>query len=226
MAVSKRIRFEVLKRDNHACRYCGAAAPEVKLAVDHVMPIALGGTDEPSNLVTACVACNSGKASTAPDANLIEDVRQDALRHAELSRQAYAVMVENIELRNDYIDDWAEFYDYPVPESWRDSIGRWFDMGVPLEVLTDAAERAGASRKTFRGTDRFAYMCGIVWGKVRMVDEIAEKYRAIEGRFFSSAALDDFAIDQWRGGWANGYRAATRDLAAIDHLAIVVDGGS
>lgn len=34
MAVSKRTRYEVLRRDNHACRYCGASAPEVKLTVD------------------------------------------------------------------------------------------------------------------------------------------------------------------------------------------------
>jgi len=32
MAVSKRLRFEILRRDDHACRYCGATAPEAKLA--------------------------------------------------------------------------------------------------------------------------------------------------------------------------------------------------
>lgn len=26
MSVSKRLRFEILRRDNHACRYCGATA--------------------------------------------------------------------------------------------------------------------------------------------------------------------------------------------------------
>ena len=58
MAITKRTRYEVLKRDNHACRYCGAVAPDVKLQVDHVIPVALGGTDNPDNLVAACVACN------------------------------------------------------------------------------------------------------------------------------------------------------------------------
>lgn len=57
MAVSKRTRFEVLRRDNHTCRYCGQAAPDVKLTVDHVTPVALGGTDDPANLVTACAEC-------------------------------------------------------------------------------------------------------------------------------------------------------------------------
>ena len=39
MAVSKRTRYEVLRRDNHACRYCGASAPDAKLTVDHVLPV-------------------------------------------------------------------------------------------------------------------------------------------------------------------------------------------
>ena len=35
MAVSKRLRYEILRRDNFACHYCGAAAPDVKLNADH-----------------------------------------------------------------------------------------------------------------------------------------------------------------------------------------------
>jgi 5-methylcytosine-specific restriction endonuclease McrA len=29
--VSRRLRLEVLRRDGHTCRYCGAQAPDVKL---------------------------------------------------------------------------------------------------------------------------------------------------------------------------------------------------
>ena len=59
--LSKRLRFMVLERDNFTCRYCGAKAPDVELQVDHVIPVAKGGADDPDNLVTACVDCNSGK---------------------------------------------------------------------------------------------------------------------------------------------------------------------
>lgn len=58
-----RERFAILKRDNFACRYCGAKAPDVKLHVDHVHPRSLGGTNDPSNLVTACEDCNMGKSA-------------------------------------------------------------------------------------------------------------------------------------------------------------------
>lgn len=89
MAVSQRLRYEILRRDNHACRYCGATAPNVKLNVDHVIPTSLGGSDKPDNLVSACADCNGGKTSSMPNAMTVEDVSQDAFRQAaELKRAA------------------------------------------------------------------------------------------------------------------------------------------
>jgi hypothetical protein len=61
-----RLRFQILKRDNFTCRYCGQYAPNVILEVDHVIPVCEGGTDDPDNLVTACMACNQGKEGLRP----------------------------------------------------------------------------------------------------------------------------------------------------------------
>ena len=36
--ISKRVRFEVFKRDNFKCQYCGSEAPRVVLHVDHINP--------------------------------------------------------------------------------------------------------------------------------------------------------------------------------------------
>ena len=63
MAVSTRTRFEVFKRDKFTCRYCGKASPKVVLEVDHIVPIAAGGSDEEMNLATSCWECNRGKAA-------------------------------------------------------------------------------------------------------------------------------------------------------------------
>ena len=60
--ISKRIRFEVFKRDKFKCQYCGSSAPEVLLQVDHLNPVANGGTNEIINLITACFGCNNGKS--------------------------------------------------------------------------------------------------------------------------------------------------------------------
>lgn len=88
MAVSKRLRYEILRRDNHACRYCGATAPDTKLNVDHVIPQSLGGHDKPDNLVTSCVDCNAGKTSSMPNATPVADVDQEAFRQSAAERQA------------------------------------------------------------------------------------------------------------------------------------------
>lgn len=97
--ISKRLRFEVLRRDNHTCRYCGALATETKLVVDHVIPVSLGGSTDPSNLAAACEDCNIGKTSTNPDTAVIADVSEAAQewvqalqKAAEQQRVRYAVV--------------------------------------------------------------------------------------------------------------------------------------
>lgn len=60
-ALTKKTRFEVFKRDSFACQYCGQCAPIVVLNVDHIHPIASGGTNDILNLITSCFDCNSGK---------------------------------------------------------------------------------------------------------------------------------------------------------------------
>ena len=39
MAVTKRVRFEVLRRDEYTCRYC--RSKENELTIDHVVPVTL-----------------------------------------------------------------------------------------------------------------------------------------------------------------------------------------
>lgn len=66
-SISKKKRFEILKRDNFQCQYCGAKSPDVTLEIDHIEPVAKGGTNEDINLVTACFKCNRGKTSIPLD---------------------------------------------------------------------------------------------------------------------------------------------------------------
>jgi 5-methylcytosine-specific restriction endonuclease McrA len=56
------LRFQIFQRDGFQCCYCGRKPPEVTLHVDHLHPVSEGGTNDPSNLVTACSHCNWGKA--------------------------------------------------------------------------------------------------------------------------------------------------------------------
>lgn len=61
------VRFGVLTRDGYTCRYCGRSAPTVAIHVDHIIPVAKGGTDDPANLVAACEECNQGKSDRTVD---------------------------------------------------------------------------------------------------------------------------------------------------------------
>lgn len=63
-SITKKMRFEVFRRDGFTCRYCGEKAPNVKLHVDHITPVSMGGSNDFSNLTTACKDCNYGKGST------------------------------------------------------------------------------------------------------------------------------------------------------------------
>ncbi len=65
--ISKKTRFEVFKRDSFTCQYCGKAAPDVVLHVDHINPVSKGGDNEIINLVTACQGCNLGKSDRLLD---------------------------------------------------------------------------------------------------------------------------------------------------------------
>lgn len=64
--IGKGLRFSVFSRDRFSCRYCGASSDTVQLVVDHVTPVCQGGTNDPENLVTSCVACNAGKSGKTP----------------------------------------------------------------------------------------------------------------------------------------------------------------
>lgn len=188
MAVSKRLRYEILRRDNHTCRYCGRSAPDVELTVDHVIPTALGGTDEPTNLVTACADCNSGKTSSNPDAPLVDDVAQDALRWAAAIRTAADIQAARREERDDYASDFVDTWrswtfgggtaTAPLPGDWKPSIHRFHDLDVDHATLVDAIEVAMFSQAT--RDNKFKYFCGVVWNIIHERREIATELLAAE----------------------------------------------
>jgi hypothetical protein len=60
-AMSRRVRPVILARDGHRCLSCGASG--LPLEVDHIVSIARGGTNAPSNLQTLCKPCNRRKGA-------------------------------------------------------------------------------------------------------------------------------------------------------------------
>lgn len=62
--VKKNKRLALYLRDNFTCAFCGTdmkgTDPRL-ITLDHIVPRASGGTDDPKNLVTACLRCNCQK---------------------------------------------------------------------------------------------------------------------------------------------------------------------
>lgn len=186
MAVSKRLRFEIMRRDNHTCRYCGRSAPEVKLTVDHVLAVALGGLDEAANLVTACVDCNAGKSSTSADQQKVDAVAAEAIRWAGAIKRASEIRAEEAhqydEALTAFDQKWNCFTtkkprtvydDVPVEreKEWVRSIKRFLSLGVSeeriLEFIDVAMNAKVAEYKVWR------YFCGCCWNEVKRIQEIA-----------------------------------------------------
>lgn len=174
MAVSKRLRYEILRRDDHRCRYCGAGPEEGPLTVDHVVPVALGGSDEPSNLVAACRDCNAGKSASAPDAPIVAGVADDALRWAAAMRRAGEILTADRrameEMQDSFAAAWGSYYS--LPSDWRSNVTQFLEAGATMELLYDCIDIAFAAR----GVDwRWKYFCGVTWRRLREQQQVASE---------------------------------------------------
>ncbi len=58
--IRKEKRLAIYLRDGLACAYCESSIEDCdRLTLDHLAPHSQGGSNDPTNLVTCCVKCNS-----------------------------------------------------------------------------------------------------------------------------------------------------------------------
>lgn len=93
-SLSKKLKFEVFKRDSFTCQYCGKSSPDAVLEIDHIKPLANGGSDELLNLVTACFDCNSGKGARELGDNSIIVKQQKQLEEMNERSEQLKMMLE------------------------------------------------------------------------------------------------------------------------------------
>ena len=171
-AISKRVRFDVFKRDGFTCQYCGAHPPKAVLHVDHIVPVAEGGGNEDTNLVTACDHCNLGKAANSLEsipASLASRAAEVAEREAQLRGYSEVMAAQRDRI---HADCWevgdifvAQFRLDGIRKDWFQSI-RQFVEKIGVHECIRAMELATA-RKPFSREQCFRYFCGICWNIVR-----------------------------------------------------------
>ncbi len=168
MSISKRLRFEVLKRDGFRCTYCGATSLSTRLHVDHVEPASRGGSDDPANLVTACAPCNLGKSDVR-----LEDVTRtadasggDPQEHADQVR-AYLAAQRDVEAAKDEVLEFlAERYTAASDRGWdmsdllRIRIRQWVHQ-LSMEDLVVAVE-ATARKRMYNNEYERQYFHGVI----------------------------------------------------------------
>ncbi len=170
-AVSKSLRFEVFKRDDFTCQYCGAHPPDVILHVDHINPVKLGGKNEEENLITSCSACNLGKSATpltAVPKSLADRAAEVAEREAQVA--GYAAIMEAQRQRVE--DDAWRVADELQPGA-RKGYSRDRFNGITYFVthmrLHETLHPVTIAKSKFpwSETKAFKYFCGICWNRLR-----------------------------------------------------------
>jgi HNH endonuclease len=175
VALSKKTRFEIFKRDGFTCQYCGAHPPGIVLHVDHIIAVSAGGSNRKDNLVTSCESCNQGKGArdlrVAPE-SLAE--KAERIRESEAQLKGYQKIMQ---ARADRIE----------MERWR-VVGVLFpgedrcrrdylrSIGVFIERLgihdvMDSADVA-MSKGIWNDGSRFRYFCGCCWAKVTKLEQL------------------------------------------------------
>ncbi|MDO4895002.1 HNH endonuclease [Moraxella sp.] len=66
----RRLKDEILARDNYTCQCCGRVGG--KLELDHIVNVAQGGTNNKSNLQILCQSCHKTKTQTESQAGGIK----------------------------------------------------------------------------------------------------------------------------------------------------------
>lgn len=93
-SLTKKTRFEVFKRDKFQCQYCGNTAPEVVLNVDHIDPVANGGSNELINLITSCFDCNQGKKARLLNDDTVVKKQRKQMELIQERREQLELMLE------------------------------------------------------------------------------------------------------------------------------------
>ncbi|WP_417888223.1 HNH endonuclease [Zunongwangia sp.] len=156
-SLSKKVRFEVFKRDKFQCQYCGKKAPDVVLNVDHIDPVANGGTNEVINLITSCFDCNQGKKARLLSDDTVIQKQRKQLELIQERREQLELMLEWKKTLTEFEDEkvtmvsdyWASMMNpYSLNENGLKSLEKLIKK-FPIEDILEAIDIANEKYLVF-----------------------------------------------------------------------------
>jgi hypothetical protein len=189
MSISNKIRFEIFKKYNFTCQYCGRSTPEIILEVDHIIPKSKGGTDDIDNLIASCFECNSGKGGNLLDTILKEkDIHSETLLLAEKEMQLaeYNHIREKIRQREDkeilaLNDHFSNQFNYPgyaekdfseIISLVRSALKVMSYVDI-MDLIDYSIERtASDTRGEYHNTAAAKYLAGVLRNKIKEKNQI------------------------------------------------------
>ncbi len=169
--LSKKIRFDVFKRDSFCCQYCGNTPPVVVLEIDHIIPVCKNGTNNIDNLLTSCFDCNRGKSGveltvlplkTSEKVSLLkekEDQYKEFQKIQKKIRDRVNLEVTGIDdLFNDY------FPELCLNDNFKTSVKGFLDK-LGYDEVYKSMEYSCSKMRNSRTAVK--YFCGVCWGKIR-----------------------------------------------------------
>ena len=170
--LSKKIRFEVFKRDSFICQYCGRKTPEVILEIDHIVSVKDGGDNALTNLLTVCFDCNRGKGSEKIDKICRDDIsilnEEAKLKEEQLKEYyKYKGILKARETRtvNQLVNIWSDLNGnvWGLTDKGKSTLRRFLKHLDKYEI-EDAME---ISTKIDDIDRRYKYFCGVCWHKIK-----------------------------------------------------------
>ncbi len=172
--IGKTKRFNIFKRDEFTCQYCGATPPKAVLHLDHIHPVSKGGGNSEDNLITSCFDCNMGKGAKLLDRKP-EPLKDKAARIAETEAQisGYSKILAKKRERIES-EAWEVVHiltdENEIRKDWFKSIMMFIEKLGVIETM-ESMDIAVSVKLSSHETTQFKYFCGVCWTKIKRENE-------------------------------------------------------
>ena len=235
-SLSKKLRFEVFKRDSFKCQYCGQEAPDVVLNVDHINPVKNGGDNNITNLITSCFSCNSGKSARLLSDNHIVKKQKKSLDELQERRNQVEMIAkwrEELMCVNDLkIDKLCDFilkgwgYELDIVKKRKlQTIINKFELNIVYDAVERAFDHYGDVSCPDPKWLAFSKIGGICYN---MKNDVRKEYNLLyekADKILDTIEENGNKVFNWQNGATISLLKKLNKLYSIDEMKVFYNGG-